>query len=171
MEEFITVGQITGPFGCRGKVKVTPYTDFPERFLATKRIFLRLADLCLEKEVESAVLQKNRVILKLSTINTPEEAKKFQGALLQVPRAEVWPLPEGRYYHFQLLGFSVFTEDGELVGKVAEILTTGSNDVYVIKDSKKGKEYLIPAIKDVVKKINLEEKSILIHPLPGLLGE
>ncbi|MDH7576795.1 MAG: ribosome maturation factor RimM [Bacillota bacterium] len=171
MEEFITVGQITAPFGCRGEVKVILYTDFPERFLATKRIFLRLADLFLEKEIERAVLQKNGVILKLSNISTPEEAQKLRGALLQVPPAEVWPLPEGHFYYFQLVGSAVYTEEGNFIGHVKEILATGSNDVYLVKNDEKGATYLIPAIKDVVKKIDSENKTILVHPLPGLLGE
>ncbi len=171
MEKFITVGQITAPFGSRGEVKVIPYTDFPERFLETKRIFLRLSGLFLEKEVEGAFLQRNRVILKLSTVDTPEEAKKFRGALIQVPLEEVWPLPEGHYYHFQLVGIDVYTEEGKFVGKVKEILTTGSNDVYIVKSDAQKTDYLIPAIKEIVKKIDLEKGLILIRPLPGLLGE
>lgn len=169
-EEFITIGQIAAPFGCYGQMKVVPYTDFPHRFLKTQKVFLRTGERFLEKVIEQAFVKNNYVILKLCDVNSPEEAREYQGALLQIPSLDVWPLPEGRYYFFQIVGLSVFTLGGRLLGSVAEILTTGGNDVYIVKD-KNGKEYLIPAIKEVIKKIDLNDKCMVIKPLPGLLGD
>ncbi len=171
MESYITVGQISKPYGLRGEVRVIPYTDFPDRFLTTKRLFIRQNTLFLEKLVERASIKDNRIILKLAGINTPEEASKFRGALLQVPPDEVRALPEGSYYYFQIVGLPVYTLDGKLIGKVDEILNTGSNDVYLVKDPKSGKEILLPAIKEVIKKVDLKERCIVVNLLPGLLEE
>lgn len=171
MNEFITIGVITASFGCRGEVKVYLYSNFPQRFIALNRVFIDLSGKVFERKVENVKLQKNRVIVKLEDINTPEEAKKLRGALLQIPPEEVWPLPDGHFYIFQLIGLPVFTEEKCYVGRVADVLPTKSNDVYVVKDEKKGKDYLIPAIKEVVKKIDLDESYILIRPLPGMLEE
>ena len=83
---------------------------------------------------------------------------------------DLWPLPDGSYYHFQIVGLTVFTVDGVPLGEVVDILETGSNDVYVIRDDE-GKEHLLPALKDVVKDIDLEKGLMLVQPLPGLLEE
>lgn len=171
MEKYITVGQISKPYGLRGEVRVIPYTDFPDRFLTTKRLFLRQNALFLEKPVEKAYLQDNRIIIKLAGINTPEEASKFRGALLQVPADEVVALPEGSYYYFQLVGLPVYTLGGKPIGIVDEILNTGGNDVYLVKDPENEREILLPAIKEVIKKIDLKERRMVINLLPGLLEE
>lgn len=170
-KKYITVGQISKPFGVRGEVKVVPYTDFPERFRTTKRLFVLVNGHMIEKEVEKAKVQEKRIIIKLAGINTPEEASKFRGALLQVPVEEVRELPEGSYYYFQIVGLNVYTLEGKPIGIVEEILNTGSNDVYLVRDQRSKKEVLLPAIKDVIKKIDLEEKSMFVDLLPGLLEE
>lgn len=170
-EKYITVGQISKPYGLRGDVKVIPYTDFPDRFLTTKRLFVLQNNHVLEKQVERACVQENKIIIKLAGINTPEEAGKFRGALLQVPPDEVKELPEGSYYYFQIVGLAVYTLEGKPIGVIEEILNTGSNDVYLVKDPENKREILLPAIKDVVKKIDLEEKSMFVDLLPGLLEE
>lgn len=169
--KYITVGQISKPYGLHGDVKVIPYTDFPDRFLKTKRLFVLQNNHVLEKQVERANVQENKIIIKLADINTPEEAGKFRGALLQIPPDEVSELPEGSYYYFQIVGLSVYTLEGKPIGVIEEILNTGSNDVYLVKDPENKREILLPAIKDVVKKIDLEEKSMFVDLLPGLLEE
>lgn len=170
MADYITVGKIAAPFGLRGEVKVIPYTDFPERFVQTRRLFLNKDGLFREANIERVTCRERDIILKIKGIDSPEEAAEYRQALLQIPRDEAWPLPEGSYYHFQIIGLSVATADGLVLGRVAEILETGSNDVYVVRDDKK-KEYLIPALKDVVRDIDLEKGLMLIQPLPGLLEE
>ncbi len=85
-----------------------------------------------------------------------------------MPRQEVWPLGEGAYYHFEIIGLSVITENGEALGVITEVLETGGNDVYVIK-SGSGKEVLLPALKEIVKRIDTEAGHMIIRPLPGLL--
>lgn len=171
MEQYITIGQIGAPYGIHGELKVLPLTDFPERFLKTRKVCLRCGDELQEKVVEHASLHKGMVLLKLAGIDTPEEAAGYRGVLLQVRESELCPLPEGHYYRYQIIGLDVCTEAGDLLGQVAEILDTGSNDVYLVKTGKSPEELLIPAIKEVVLKIDLEKRRMTIRPMPGLLEE
>jgi len=170
MSDYITVGEIAAPFGVRGEVKVIPYTDFPERFEKTRKLFLNKDGLLREVCIDRAILREKDVILKIKGIDTPEEAAEYRRALLQIPRDEVWPLPADSYYRFQIIGLTVTTADGVALGRVADILETGSNDVYVVRDNGK-REYLIPALRDVIKDIDLEKGLMVIQPLPGLLEE
>jgi 16S rRNA processing protein RimM len=170
MDQYITIGRITGPFGLEGDLKVSSDTDYPERFASMKRIFLRQGNKFWEKEIVGVMYHNGRVLIRLSGVETPEEGKKLRGTLLQIPEEEVWPLPEGSYYWYQIVGLSVYTESGRLLGQVSDVLETGGNDVYAVKDQS-GKEYLIPATREVVRSIDLQGQKILVRPLPGLLEE
>lgn len=174
--EYIIIARIVGEFGLKGEAKAEILTDYPERFKALKRIHLGGgadgADDRYSIAVQGARLHtvKQQVLLKLKGIDTPEAAAKLRGLWVQVPLDEAWPLEEDSYYEFQLLGLAVRTNDERELGTVRQILYLGSNDVYVVKaDSPTAKEYLIPAIKDVVKEINIEAGYILIQPIEGLL--
>lgn len=167
-QQYITIGQIAAPHGCSGEVRVLPVTDFPERFMTTERVYLSLGGLFTEKKVESANVQGRRIILKLAGIDSPEQAGRLRGALLQAPRQELWPLQDGAYYHFEIIGLQVVTVDGSPLGEIAEILTTGGNDVYVVKNLN-GEEYLVPALKSIIKEIDTAAGRMVIEPPPGLL--
>lgn len=174
--EYLIIGQIVGPFGVRGEVKLDMMSDHPERYPTLKRIFLGAGPGGVKDRREFTVQRgrlhtvKHQALLKLEGITTPEEAEKLRGQFVQVPIAEAWPLEEGAYYEYQIIGLSVRTSDGRHLGAVRSILYLGSNDVYEVKsDDPAAKEYLIPAIKDVVKEINLEGGYILIEPIEGLL--
>ncbi|MDH7479866.1 MAG: ribosome maturation factor RimM [Syntrophomonadaceae bacterium] len=164
----ITIGQVTTTHGNRGEVRVLPLTDFPGRFSRLREIILehdgRKEKVCLE----SARPHRQFVILKLQGIDDPEAAQRLRGARLQISEAELMPLPEGHYYIFQLLGLSVYTEEGKYLGIIDDIFRTGSNDVYrVIHEERK--ELLVPALKQVVTDIDLVNRRMVIRPLPGLL--
>jgi len=174
--EYLIIGEIVGSFGVRGEVKLDMMSDHPERYARLKRVYIgggpSGAKDRREVEVQSARLHtaKRQALIKLAGITTPEEADKLRGLLMQVPVSEAWPLEEGAYYEFQIVGLSVRTTDGRELGTVRSILYISSNDVYTVKaDAPTAKEYLIPAIKDVVKEINLEGGYIVIEPLEGLL--
>ena len=167
-QQYITIGEIAAPHGNRGEVRVMPLTDFPERFRATEQVFVHHGSLLLKKAVESAFFHQNRIVLKLEGIDSPEQARKLHGALLQVSRQELWPLPEGAFYQFEIIGLKVTTVEGLVLGEVTEILTTGGNDVYVVKGGT-GEEYLVPALKTIVKEIDTKAGLMIIEPLPGLL--
>lgn len=174
--EYIIIARIVGEFGLKGEAKAEILTDHPERFKALKRVYLGGgSDGTMNRTaitVQRARLHtvKQQVLLKLEGVDTPEAADKLRGLWVQVPLDEAWPLEEDSYYEFQLLGLDVRTTDARDLGTVRQILYLGSNDVYVVKaETATAKEYLIPAIKDVVKEINLEAGYILIEPIEGLL--
>jgi 16S rRNA processing protein RimM len=161
--EFLIVGRILAPWGIRGEVKVEVVTDFPERFAPGKVVYLNARRL----EIESCRPQKQQLVVKLATIDTVEDAEKLRGQDLTIPFSELYHLPEGQYYAFQLIGLDVITTSGEKLGKIADIMTTASNDVYIVK-APKG-EILIPAIEDVVKSVDLKKGRIVIEAIEGLL--
>lgn len=161
--EFIAIGRVLASWGIRGQVKVQVMTDFPERFCPGQVVYLAGRPLSIEK---SHRVGKN-IVLKLACIDTVEESAKLRGQLLEVEVSQVPPLPEGQYYHFQMLGMEVWTVEGELLGSVSEILPTGSNDVYVVR-GKRG-EILVPAIEDVVKEVDLGQRRITVEVIEGLL--
>jgi 16S rRNA processing protein RimM len=178
---FLIVARVMRPHGTQGEIGCEIITEFPERFRRTRRVFLaptvpgkleaRPGVAPREFSVEQARLSNHRgrpeVILKLGGVTDRDTAESLRGLLVQVPEAEAWKLPRGRFYWHQILGLRVVTTEGEEIGTVAEILETGANDVYVVKSSSGG-ERLIPAITQVVKWINPARGEILIELLPGL---
>ncbi len=162
--EFITIGLILTPWGVKGKLKVKIETDFPQRFAPGAEVYIDRQPMT----IEDAEWQQGKLVIKLSTINSIEEAQKFRGKAIEISHHQVQPLPEGQYYYFQLLGLEVWTTQGELLGNISEILTTESNDVYLVRNAKG--EILIPAIEDVVKSVDLDKGQIVIEPIEGLLN-
>lgn len=161
--EFLIVGRILAPWGIKGEVKVEVLTDFPERFAPRKIVYLDTRPV----EIESRRYHKQHLVLKLVSIDSIEVAEKLRGQDLTISSAELHTLPEGQYYTFQLIGLKVMTTEGKTLGRVTDIMTTPSNDVYVVKG--KLSEILIPAIGDVVKSIDLKKGRIVIEAIEGLL--
>ncbi|MDK2821045.1 MAG: rRNA processing protein RimM [Clostridia bacterium] len=164
----IIIGKVINTHGLRGEVKVLPLTDFPERFRSDLKLYLEQGEKIHTVTVNRVRTQGRHLIIKFSEINDANEAEKLRGALLKVEPWEVEPLPPGHYYIFQLVGASVFTTDGDFLGTLREVIATGANDVFVVKNDE-NKEILIPALKDVVKNIDLDKGKIEIKIIPGLL--
>jgi 16S rRNA processing protein RimM len=163
--QFIAVGRVVAPQGTRGEIKVEVMTDFPDRFSPEDVVYIKGQAVTIER----SRWYRGRVILKLTTIDNVEDAEGLRGLFLEVPQSQLRPLPEGEYYQFQLLGLEVRTSEGELLGRIANILSTGSNDVYVVPSRRE--ELLIPATEDVVKSVDLERGYIVIETIPGLLQD
>ena len=161
--QFIAVGRVVAPWGARGEIKAEVLTDFPERFSPKQTLYVNQGKLTIEK----CRWHRGRVILKLSGINSMEDAEKLRGLFLEIPQSQLHPLPESEYYQFQLVGLEVWTREGEFIGHVARILPTGSNDVFVVPTE--DGELLIPAIEDIVKSVDLEAGRIDIKLIEGLL--
>jgi 16S rRNA processing protein RimM len=161
--ESLIVGRILAPWGIRGEVKVEVLTDFPERFAPRKVIYLNTSPL----EIESCRPHKQHMVVKLATIDSVEAAEKLRGQDLTIPSSELYPLPQGQYYTFQLIGLKVVTTEGQTLGRITDIMSTASNDVYIV-EGKQG-EILIPAIEDVVKSIDLKKGKMVIEAIEGLL--
>ena len=162
-EGMIVVGQIKGAWGLLGDLKVEVLSANPERF--SPGTVLYLEDQLVQVERSRKV--KNGILLKIDLINDRTKAAALQGKFLSVPQQDVEPLPEGSYYHFQILDIAVWTEEDEYLGELKEILFTGSNDVYVVKNGE-GKELLIPALKEVILEVNLSDGRMTVRLLEGL---
>lgn len=164
----MTVGTIAAPHGVAGEVRVLPATDFPERFRRRRRLYLdgpapRWA------EVQRARLHGSTIILKLAGLEDRDAAAALRGYRVQVPVEEIPPLPEGRYYHFQLLGLAVQTREGAFLGRLEAVYATGANDVYAVRPPGGGREILIPALRSVVLAVDLEARRMVVVLPPGLL--
>jgi len=161
---FLVIGQILAPWGTNGKLKVEVITDFPQRLAPPSKVYINRQPM----SIDSTQWHKGKAIIKLNTINSLEDAQRLQGQPIEIHHSQLQPLPEGQYYHFQLIGLEVWTTQGELLGNITEILTAESNDNYVVSGDKG--EILIPAIEDVVKSIDLDSRRITIEPIEGLLA-
>lgn len=165
-DHMVLVGRVLAPWGLRGQLRVYPETANPERFRRGAWLFV---DGTPRRVETSRTHQRGHVVLRFEGVSTPEAADEFRGAELTVPEADAQPLGEDWYYHFQLLGLTVVTDDGRELGVLAQVLETGANDVYIVR--RDGREVLIPAIADVVIEVDLASKRMVVHPLPGLLDE
>jgi 16S rRNA processing protein RimM len=161
-------GTIVGIHGIRGKIRLSPPSETLKGFSPGDAVYLRGSD---KKErqypVTSIDVHKQYILLGVEGVSTVDGAKELVGCSVFIEKKRLKALPEGEFYWFEIVGLKVFTENGELLGEVMEILPTGSNDVYVVRDSHK--EYLIPATQSVIKEIDLKKKRMVIHPLEGLI--
>ena len=167
-EDLINIGKIVGTYGYQGMVRIMPLTDFPERFKKLKTVILWQNGNAKEVMVEAARSHGESYLLKLQGIDSLELAKDYRNALLKIDESQLYPLPAGHYYHFQLQGLSVYDEEKGRLGELTEVLETGANDVYVVQSPEYG-EILLPAIKDVILEVNLAEKIMRVRLLPGLI--
>ena len=168
MEKYLEVGQIVNTFGIKGQVKVKPFTDDIKRFDKLKEVYVDKKNELRLFQIEKVNYSKNMVILKLKGIETPEEAERLRNSYLKINRKDAKKLPEGTYYIADLIGLDVYTDENKLLGKVDYIYNAGSSDIYVVKDEQ-GKEILLPAIKEVLKQVDLENKKIIVHIIKGLI--
>ena len=164
----LEIGQIVNTFGIKGFVKVNPFVDDVSRFNDLKKVYLKRNKELKELEVEDVKYHKNMVLVKFKGIDRVEEAEALRNSYLEVDRENAIELQEGEYFIADLLGLNVVTEEGKTLGKLDDIFNTGSNDIYVVK-AEDGKQLLLPAISEVIKKINLNENKIVVHLLEGLI--
>lgn len=160
------MGWIAAAHGLGGEVRVVPLSDFPERF--RERRFLWVEGEEEPRRVEAVRFHRGAVLVKLQGVEGRAQAEELRGRHLSVPVAELPPLPEGTFYYHQILGCEARTEDGRLLGRVADILRTGANDVYVVKPADGSREYLVPAVASVVR-LDPDRGILVVKPLPGLL--
>ena len=167
--EWATIGQIVAPFGIRGEMKVMPLTDIPDRFVSLKKIYLATDH--KPHEISSVRPYKSAMfVLKLADINDANFVETLRRCELQIPLSDLSILPPDSYYQHDILGLHVVTLTGQEVGVISDIMVTGGNDVYVLK-AEDAKQVLIPAIKDVIKQIDLVRQVMYIDPMPGLLDD
>lgn len=157
-DNLIAVARISTPHGVRGEVKLTPLTDFPRRFEQTESLLL--ADgTCLH--LESARMHKDGILVKFRGMDTPEVWAALRHQELYVTEDALMPLAPGQYYIHQIVGLVVLDETGAGQGIVTDVLQTGSNDVYVVK-TQDGGELLLPAIDSVVRRIDMDQRRMIV---------
>ena len=162
----VEVGRIVAPWGTRGELKVTPFTDNPRRFSPDSTVTLGGRN---ARVVRSRKTDKH-LIVKLEGIDDRNAAEALRGELLTIRPGQAPTLDRERtYYYFQVIGMEVYDEGGDRLGEVAEILRTGGNDVYTVRDGC-GQEVLVPAIADVVLDVDTERGRMTVRLLDGLQG-
>jgi 16S rRNA processing protein RimM len=167
--EWATIGKVVALFGVQGELKVLSLTDIPDRFVQLEAVYV--APTYARRRIESARPYKgDMVILKLEGIDDANAAEALRNASLEIPLDELAELPPDVYYQHDILGLLVRTLAGQEVGRVVDIMPTGGNDVYVVKASG-GTQILLPAVKEVIKQIDLRRHVMYIDPIKGLLDE
>lgn len=167
-EDLIPIGKILREWGVKGEMKAIPLTPDLKRVRELRKVIIISPEGQKEERLITSIRQLNdSILISFDGCNSPEEASRYRGCMISIRRSESPRLPEGYYYYNEIIGLEVFTVDGNYVGKVEDIIETKSNDVYIVK--KDGSEYLIPAIRDVIKKIDLKANKIIIEPMNGLL--
>lgn len=167
---FLVVGKVKGAHGLRGELKVEILTEDPHRFGLLKRVFIGLEE---EEPVpwilEGFRLHKGQALLVVQGCQDRSSAEALRGQLVQIPLEEAIPLESDEYYEYQILGLEVWTSSGEFLGRVADIIETGANDVYVVAGPAPGHtEILLPAIEEVVVEIDLEAGRLVVELPEGL---
>lgn len=165
--EWAAIGKVVALFGIRGELKVLLLTDIPNRFAGLGAVYAGPDH--TRRLIQSVRPYKGEmIVLKLEGIDDANTAESLRDQNLAIPVSELAQLPSDSYYQHDILGLMVITLDGQKLGSIVDIIVTGSNDVYVIKVPD-GSQVLIPAIKNVIKQVDLIRRTMYIDPLPGLL--
>lgn len=165
--DFLAVGKLRRPHGLRGEILMDVLTDFPERLIDGMILYVGEGHRPLRMLHQRAY--RNARIVAFEGYESPEEVGEFRNQYVFIPTADIPLLPEGEYYHHQILGLQVVSETGESLGKIVEILETGANDVYVVR-RENATDILLPAIDPVIIAIDLDRGEMRVKLLPGLVG-
>jgi len=167
MQEYFEIGQIVNTSGLKGVVKINPFTDNVTKFESLKKIFIEKNKELIEYEIQEVRYSKNQVLIKFKGIDSIEDAEKFRNCYIKIARKDEEELPEDTYYIVDLIGLEVYLEDSTYIGIVVDVFPTGSNDVYVVK-REGNTDLLLPAIKDVIKEIDIHSKKMIVNLIEGL---
>ncbi len=168
MEETLRVGVITSTHGVRGEVKVFPTTDDPERFKTLKKVLLDTGKELLPMEIQQVRFFKNMVILKFKGFDNINDIEIYKGKDLLITRDQAVKLGPDENFIVDLIGLSVVSDEGEDLGTLTDVLLTGANDVYEVT-MPHGKKLLLPAIRQCILNVDLDEGKVLVHVLDGLM--
>lgn len=159
---YLTIGRLGKPHGLDGGIIFYIITDFPERLQKGKKVFI--GDSKLPVHIQSVKEHTRGLIFQFEEFTSISEVENYKSEFLYVETKELPQLPEGEYYHHQLIGLQVFDPQGDEIGVLDKILETGANDVYLIKTND-GKEVLLPALLELINKIDIENNMMIITPL------
>lgn len=165
--DYTIVGRITTSHGIKGELKVYPLTDDIERFDYLKNAYI--GESKIPVELERVKYHKNLAIIKFKEYNDINEVLKFKDDFIYVDDKERVVLPEDHFFIYDLLNCQVFDTESNLIGIIEDVIQGPSNDVYVVKNKEKNKEYLIPVVKQFILEVNTMEKKIIIDPIEGMI--
>ena len=166
--DYYHVGKIVNTHGIRGELRVVPITDFAsERFQSGSQLVIEKDGQYLPVTVEQARPHKGMELIKFAEFDNINDVQHFRDCYLSIAADQVKPLEDGRYYYHQIIGLTVVTVDGRELGKIKEIMAPGANDVWVV-DRPGQSDLLLPAIKDVVKQVDLDQQRVIVELMEGL---
>lgn len=165
-----TIGKVTGTHGIKGTLRVFPTTDDPKRYELLDKVTFDLNGKKEDFTIQKVAYQKNMILLTVKEIEDINIAEKYKGAKIEIPDDCALPLEENEYYIRDLYDCDVYTTEGEYLGKINDIYFTAANDVYSVKDTEhpEKKEILIPAVKDMIKEVDIQEKKMTVELYEGL---
>ncbi|WP_105615888.1 ribosome maturation factor RimM [Vallitalea okinawensis] len=166
MSEYFEIGKIVNTHGIKGAVKVMPITDEPKRFELLKKVTVKTRKETREYTISKIQYQKDVLIITFEEVKDMTTAEMLKTAIIYIPREEALPLEDDEYYISDIYGLKVITEEGQELGVVDDIIFTGANEVYKVKGEK---ELLIPAIKECIKEVNINEGFMKVELMKGLL--
>lgn len=168
MEKQLQVGVVSSTHGVRGEVKVFPTTDDVTRFKQLKKVYLDTGREMLPLEIQNVKFFKQFAILKFKGIDNINDIEKYRGRSLWIDREDAVDLDEDEYFIADMIGMKVYTEDGAFFGTLLDVMETGANDVYIV-DSEAHGEVLLPAIKECILDVDMDEERMTIHLMEGLV--
>jgi 16S rRNA processing protein RimM len=163
---YLVVGFLRRAHGVQGEMIMDLHTDFPERFRSGRKLFVGEEHKMMT--VEGVRSHAKGMLIKLKGIETPEETARYRNQWVYIKTTDAPPLPEGQIYQHELFGFQVVDENENVLGELVEIIETGANDVYVVKNES-GKEILLPAIPSVILDLDPARRFMRVHLLEGLI--
>lgn len=162
---YLAIGFLRRPHGVNGEVIMDIHTDFPERIKPGRKVLI--GEKYQPQTLDTVREHQDGLLVSFCGIDSPEDVGKFRNQWVYVKASDVPPLPEGKYYKYQLVGLDVMDDNGNALGKIVEVLETGANDVYVARDES-GKEILLPAIPPVILSVDINQGVMKVHLLEGL---
>lgn len=168
MEQLIEIGKIVNTYGIKGFLKIVPYTDDITRFEDLESIYIEIKGSLKTVIIEEVKYNKNLVLLKLKGIDDINTAEVYKSCSIKIDRKDAVKLPEDSYFIIDLIGLNVYTDNNEELGSIIDVYQTSANDIYVVKNEM-GKQVLLPAIGDVIKNVDIENKKMIVHLMDGLI--
>lgn len=166
--DYFNIGKIVNTHGVRGAVKIIPLTDDPKRFELLEYVYVDNKKKIEKYTINNIKYFKNMIIIQFDEIKDMDQGEALKQSIIKIPRELALPLEENEYFVDDLEGIKVSTEEGKYLGEITDIIFTGSNDVYVVKGEDK-KEILIPALKQCIKKVNMDDKTMIVSLMKGLI--
>lgn len=167
MADRVALGKVGKAHGIDGAFRVWPYADDLERFADLEQVTITRGAKSVSAKVQTVHLAPGYAVIQTDVIHTPEEVQIWLGGDIEIESSERVTLPEGQFFHDQIIGLNVETVDGRNVGTIVQIIDSPANDIYVCHDGEN--EYMIPAVGVFVKSIDIKSGKMIIDPIPGLL--